>query len=79
MRVIHEIKMKEPLCDDYVGAHRDSSILNGTIVTEMPDNQMEYESWTNTLKKSKLNKEKISWVDIPNQKVRFSVIKKEEI
>lgn len=70
MRAIHEIKMKEPLCKIYVGAHRDASILNGTIISDMPDIEMECESWTNS-NKSKLNKEKISWVDIPRHKVIF--------
>lgn len=69
MRAIHETRTKEPLCETYVGAHRDASILNGIIVSDTPDIEMEYESWTDT-DKSKLKKEKISWVDIPRHKVQ---------
>ncbi|XP_014488377.1 PREDICTED: dynein assembly factor 3, axonemal homolog isoform X2 [Dinoponera quadriceps] len=69
MRTIHEIKMKKSLCEDYIGAHRDSSILNGPVVTEMPDNEMELESWINT--DNKMDKEKISWVEVPNHKIIF--------
>lgn len=70
MRAIHEIRTKEPLCEDHVGAHRDASILNGIIVSQMPDIEMENELWIDTEKKSKQNK-KISWVEIPNHKVCF--------
>jgi hypothetical protein len=70
MRAIHEIRTKEPLCDEHVGAHRDASILNGTIVCEMPDIEMENESWINNRDKHKSDKE-ISWMKIPNHKVRF--------
>lgn len=72
MRAIHEIRTKEPLCEDYVGAHRDASILNAIIVSEMPDIEMENESWINTGDKSKQDK-KISWMEIPNHKVRSYV------
>lgn len=68
MRAIHEIRTKEPLCEDHVGAHRDASILNGIIISQMPDIEMENESWTE--KKSEHDK-KISWMEIPNHKVRF--------
>lgn len=67
MRAIHEIKTKEPLCENYIGAHRDPSILNGIIVTEMPDTEIELESWINA--DDKTDKGKISWVEIPNHKV----------
>ncbi|EZA54512.1 hypothetical protein X777_05491 [Ooceraea biroi] len=70
MRAIHEIRTKEPLCDDYVGAHRDASILNGTIVCEMPESEMENESWKYG-DKHKSDEKKISWVEIPNHKVIF--------
>lgn len=70
MRAIHEIRMREPLCEDYVGAHRDASILNGIIISEMPDIEIENESWISIRDKSKLD-EKISWIEIPNHKVRF--------
>lgn len=68
MRAIHEIRTKEPLCEEYVGAHRDASILNGTIVCEMPDVEVKSELWIN---KSKLDKEGISWMEVPNHKVYF--------
>lgn len=71
MRAIHEIKTKEPLCEDHVGAHRDATILNGIIVSQMPDIEMENESWTNNRNKSKQDK-KISWLEVPNHKVRFT-------
>ncbi|XP_011640069.1 dynein assembly factor 3, axonemal homolog isoform X2 [Pogonomyrmex barbatus] len=70
MRAIHEIKAKEPLCEDYVGAHRDASILNSIIVSQMPDIEMENESWIDVENKSKQNK-KISWVEVPNHKIIF--------
>ncbi|KAL0132598.1 hypothetical protein PUN28_000393 [Cardiocondyla obscurior] len=68
MRAIHEIRTKEPLCEDHVGAHRDTSILNGIIASEMPDIEMENDSWTGA--KSKKD-EKISWIEIPNHKIIF--------
>ncbi|EFN76567.1 UPF0470 protein CG17669 [Harpegnathos saltator] len=69
MRTIYEIKMKKPLCENYIGAHRDPSILNGTIVTEVPNIEVEFESWTSV--NNKTNKENISWVEIPNHKVFY--------
>jgi len=71
MRAIHEIHTKEPLCEEYVGAHRDVSILNGTIVCEIPNVEIENESWINVENKFKLDKEKISWMEISNHKVHF--------
>lgn len=71
MRAIHEIRTKEPLCEDHVGAHRDPSILNGIIVNQMPDIEMENELWTEHIEKKSKQDKKISWVEIPNHKVRF--------
>ncbi|XP_043271669.1 dynein axonemal assembly factor 3 [Venturia canescens] len=70
MRAIHEIRTNEPLCEDAIAAHRDSSILNGTLVTEMPDMEIEHESWIlgNNIR---LNKENIDWVDRLESKVIF--------
>ena len=68
MRAIHEIRTNEPLCDDAVAAHRDPSILNGTIVTEMPDVEIEQESWT-LGNKTRIDKEEITWVDLTEAKV----------
>ncbi|KYM78616.1 UPF0470 protein C19orf51 [Atta colombica] len=73
MRAIYEIRTKEPLCEDHVGAHRDVSILNGIIVSEMPDIEMENESWISTEDKSKQDK-KISWMEVPNHKIIFHPI-----
>ncbi|XP_011167798.1 dynein assembly factor 3, axonemal isoform X1 [Solenopsis invicta] len=67
MRVIHEIRTKEPLYEGHVGAHRDASILNGIIVSQMPDMEMENESWIDTREQDK----KISWVEVPNHKIIF--------
>lgn len=67
MRFIHEIRRKEPLCEDRIASHRDSSILNGTLVTEMPNNEMEQELWKR--KRNKYGKDDLSWVDIENHKV----------
>ncbi|XP_076171764.1 dynein axonemal assembly factor 3 isoform X2 [Ptiloglossa arizonensis] len=69
MRFIHEIRRKEPLCEDRIASHRDSSILNGTLVTEMPNNEMEQELWKR--KRNKYGKDDLSWVDIENHKVIF--------
>ncbi|XP_015436119.1 PREDICTED: dynein assembly factor 3, axonemal [Dufourea novaeangliae] len=73
MRSIHEIKTREPLCDDVIGSHRDSSILNGTLVTEMPNNQIEQEIWKRETNKSK--NDSVSWINIENHKVIFHPIK----
>lgn len=67
MRCIHEIKMQEPFCEDLVASHRDSSILNGTLVTEMPSNDMEQELWEK--RRNKYEKNNLSWIDIKNHKV----------
>ncbi|XP_076635626.1 dynein axonemal assembly factor 3 isoform X1 [Colletes latitarsis] len=69
MRSIHEIRTKEPLCENCIASHRDSSILNGVLVTEMPDTEMEQESWKRG--KNKYKRDEISWVDIKNHKVIF--------
>ncbi|KAM0727110.1 Dynein axonemal assembly factor 3 [Formica fusca] len=74
MRAIHEIRTREPLCEDYVGAHRDASILNGIIVSEMPHIEIENESWTSIGDKSKSDEEKISWVEVSNHKIIFHPI-----
>lgn len=75
MRVIHEIRTKEPLYEGHVGAHRDASILNGIIVSQMPDMEMENESWIDTREQDK----KISWVEVPNHKVCFTCNKPMDI
>ncbi|XP_053996440.1 dynein axonemal assembly factor 3 [Hylaeus anthracinus] len=69
MRSIHEIRTKEPLCDELIASHRDSSILNGTLMIEMPSNAMEQESWKR--ERNKYRKDDIPWIDIKNQKVIF--------
>ncbi|XP_034184399.2 dynein axonemal assembly factor 3 isoform X1 [Osmia lignaria lignaria] len=73
MRCIHEIKTQEPFCEDLVASHRDSSILNGTLVTEMPSNDMEQELWER--RRNKYKKNNLSWIDIKNHKVIFHPLK----
>ncbi|XP_015604868.1 dynein assembly factor 3, axonemal homolog [Cephus cinctus] len=65
LQVIHEIRTNEPLCCELVAAHRDPSILNGIIMTEMPDSEIEQESWSlgNTISRMK---ETILWKLIPD-------------
>ncbi|XP_076282506.1 dynein axonemal assembly factor 3 [Lasioglossum baleicum] len=77
MRCIHEIKTKEPLCEELFASHRDSSILNGTLVIDPPNNEMEQESWKR--ERTKQNKENISWIDIENHKVVFHPITSIEV
>nr|XP_012150865.1 PREDICTED: dynein assembly factor 3, axonemal homolog isoform X2 [Megachile rotundata] len=69
MRSMHEIRTQEPFCEDLVASHRDSSILNGTLVSEMPSNEMEQELWKKKINKYKGNN--LSWIDIKNHKVIF--------
>ncbi|XP_076683056.1 dynein axonemal assembly factor 3 isoform X2 [Andrena cerasifolii] len=69
MRVIHEIKTKEPLCEELIASHRDPSILNGTLITQMPDNEMEQESWKRERSKHKRND--MPWINIEEHKVVF--------
>lgn len=72
MRAIHEIRTSEPLCDDHIGAHRDVSILNGTIVNEMPVIDAETGSLESFDDEYESNKE-ISLIEIPNHKVWFMI------
>lgn len=69
MRAIYEVRNNEPMCENIFAAHRDTSIINGTIVIEMPSSEIERESWTG----DKFIREKIdlNWVDIPEIEVRF--------
>ncbi|XP_076238838.1 dynein axonemal assembly factor 3 isoform X2 [Calliopsis andreniformis] len=69
MRAIHEIKAREPLCEELIASHRDPSILNGVLITEMPDSEMEQESWKKERNKRKANN--IPWINIENHKVIF--------
>lgn len=71
MRVIHEIKTKEPLCEELIASHRDPSILNGTLITQMPDNEMEQESWKRERNKHKRND--MPWINIEDHKVSCNV------
>lgn len=70
MRSIYEIRNKEPMFEELCSAHRDSSILNGTIVTEMPSSEMEQESWTKD--KFRIEKFDLDWIAIPEIEVRFT-------
>ncbi|XP_066601851.1 dynein axonemal assembly factor 3 homolog [Prorops nasuta] len=72
MRAIHEAKLKEPLCDEFFAAHRDTSVINGIIVTDMPDAEIECEKWSMSDNKTlRQRKENISWTCISNTKVLF--------
>ncbi|CAK9817991.1 Dynein axonemal assembly factor 3 [Anthophora quadrimaculata] len=66
---IYEIRTKQPIRKDLIGSHRDSSILNGTLVVETPNKEMEQESWKT--KGYKYKKSDIFWADIKNHKVIF--------
>lgn len=68
MRAIHEIRTREPLCEELIAAHRDSSIYNGTLITQMPDTEMEQESWKRDRSKRRTD---IPWSNIDNHKVYF--------
>ena len=69
MRAIYEIRKKEPMCEEIFAAHRDSSLLNGTIVTEMPSSEIEQESWA-AGGKFRPQKIDLTWVDVPEVEVR---------
>ncbi|XP_026671842.1 dynein assembly factor 3, axonemal isoform X2 [Ceratina calcarata] len=69
MRSIHEIRTREPICEDLIASHRDSSLLNGTLVIESPGTEMEQESWKT--KGNRHRKHKASWTDIENHKIIF--------
>ncbi|KAG7205792.1 hypothetical protein KM043_007737 [Ampulex compressa] len=79
MRSIHEVRTKEPLCDMYIAAHRDSSITNGIIVTEMPDANMEQETWQMNDYEFKTQRGDISWVEIPKHKIIFHPMRSLEL
>lgn len=68
MRAIHEIKNQIPFNDELVAAHRDSSLINGTIVTQMPDSEMELEAWSPSVT-LEVQKTFPSWISIPKAKV----------
>ncbi|XP_076221778.1 dynein axonemal assembly factor 3 isoform X2 [Nomia melanderi] len=72
MHCIYEIKTKEPLCEDLFASHRDRSILNSTIISESPNNEMEQESWKKEATKYKTDN--IFWTNIENHKVIFHPI-----
>lgn len=64
---VYEIKRQEPMCEDLVASHRDSSILNGTLVIETPNKEMEQESWK--IEKNMNKRNNVSWTDVANHKV----------
>ncbi|XP_017756805.1 PREDICTED: dynein assembly factor 3, axonemal [Eufriesea mexicana] len=65
---LYKIRTQKPICEKFIASHRDPSILNGTLVIEMPNKEMEQESW-----KTKGNKYKnsLSWINIQNHKIIF--------
>lgn len=66
MKCIYEIITQKSICEETIAAHRDSSILNGTLVIETPNKEMEQELWEKGKNKYKSN---ISWINIKNHKV----------
>ncbi|XP_057337778.1 dynein axonemal assembly factor 3 homolog [Microplitis mediator] len=68
IKLFYQIRMQELCPDDIIAAHRDKSVLNGTLVTEMPDIDIEQESWV--VKKSDKS-EFSSWIDVPQAKVIY--------
>lgn len=76
MRSIHEIKRKEPMCNEAAAAHRDSSLLNAIIITEMPDEKIENEIWEKELlNKRKRSERAIVW----SKEVQDFRVKRKEI
>ncbi|XP_020708141.2 dynein axonemal assembly factor 3 [Athalia rosae] len=73
MRAIHEIRTKEPMCDEAAAAHRDPSLLNAIIVTEIPDIEIEQEKWSAD-DFVKHRREQINWIDVPDFQVIFHPI-----
>ncbi|KAH0533700.1 dynein axonemal assembly factor 3 homolog [Cotesia glomerata] len=67
-KLFYQIRMHELCPDDLTAAHRDKAILNGTLVTEMPDIDIEQESWV--LKKLE-KRDFSSWIDISQAKVIY--------
>ncbi|XP_033214505.1 dynein assembly factor 3, axonemal [Belonocnema kinseyi] len=72
MRAIFEIRNNEPMCEETYAAHRDTSIINGTIVIEMPSSEIERESWTGD--KFRRHKVDLNWVDTPEIEIIFHPI-----
>lgn len=68
MRSIYEIRNQESICEEFIASHRDPSILNGTLVIETPNKEMEQESWE--IGRNKYKKNNISWINIENHKVK---------
>ncbi|PBC27609.1 dynein axonemal assembly factor 3 [Apis cerana] len=69
MRSIYEIRNQESICEEFIASHRDPSILNGTLVIETPNKEMEQESWE--IGRNKYKKNNISWINIENHKIIF--------
>ncbi|XP_076759970.1 dynein axonemal assembly factor 3 [Xylocopa sonorina] len=69
IRSIYAIRTREPISEDLIASHRDSSILNGTLITEMPNKGMEHETWPT--KKQKCEGNRTSWIDVKNHKIIF--------
>ncbi|KOX74641.1 Dynein assembly factor 3, axonemal [Melipona quadrifasciata] len=68
MKCIYEIMNQKSMCEEIIAAHRDSSILNGTLVIETPNKEIEQELWKKSKNKYKSN---ISWINVKNHKIIF--------
>ena len=73
MRSIYEIRNQESICEEFIASHRDPSILNGTLVIETPNKEMEQESWEIGRNKYKKNN-----TNLYRSKVRSIVEKKKK-
>ncbi|XP_043589918.1 dynein axonemal assembly factor 3 isoform X3 [Bombus pyrosoma] len=72
MKHMYEIRTGGSICQELIASHRDSSILNGTLVIEIPNKEMEQESWEKEKNKYKWND--ISWINVKNHKIIFHPI-----
>ncbi|XP_043520135.1 dynein axonemal assembly factor 3 isoform X3 [Frieseomelitta varia] len=71
MKCMYEIMNQKSMCEEIIAAHRDSSILNGTLVIETPNKEMKQELWKKGKNKYKSN---ISWKNVKNHKIIFHPI-----
>lgn len=68
MKSIYQIRSNEICPDNVFAAHRDSSILDGTLVSQILDSDAEQEPWKLDellVKKNDMN----PWIDLKNSMV----------
>ncbi|KAK0164445.1 hypothetical protein PV328_003074 [Microctonus aethiopoides] len=71
MKAIYQIKEKKECPEDIIAAHRDQSVLNGTLITEMPNIEIEQEPWVPTRERSDNSDDQFPWIDIQKTKITF--------